>query len=112
MRTRKAGFFKVGDTIAVKFLSIGRKEYDFYTTYDNNVGSTGDIFSTPADGKGVSIDGGLGIWAGRGVYMDTVVCRWTRAAFRAIGGSIVAVVCSWVNSRPIAWAPPPNASNA
>lgn len=70
----EAGFFKVGDTIAVKFLSIGRKEYDFYTTYDNNVGSTGDIFSTPANVK-TNIDGGLGIWAGRGVYMDTIICR-------------------------------------
>jgi hypothetical protein len=67
------GFFKVGDTIAVKALSIGKKEYDFYSSYDLNVNSTGDIFSTPANVK-TNITGGLGIWAGRGVYLDTIVC--------------------------------------
>ncbi len=67
------GFFKVGDTIAVKALSIGKKEFDFYSTYDSNVGSLGDIFSTPANVK-TNITGGLGIWAGRGVYLDTIIC--------------------------------------
>lgn len=67
------GFFKVGDTIAVKALSIGSKEYDFYSSYDLNVNSTGDIFSTPSNAK-TNITGGLGIWAGRGVYLDTIVC--------------------------------------
>lgn len=68
------GFFKVGDTIAVKFTSIGRREFDFYKSYDENVASIGDIFSTPANVKS-NITGGLGIWAGRGVYLDTIVCR-------------------------------------
>lgn len=67
------GFFKVGDTIAVKALSIGKKEYDFYYSYDANVGATGDIFGTPTNVKS-NITGGLGIWAGRGVYLDTIVC--------------------------------------
>lgn len=69
----EAGFFKVGDTIAVKALSIGKKEYDFYSSYDSNVGTTGDLFSTPANVK-TNITGGLGIWAGRGVYLDTIIC--------------------------------------
>ena len=68
------GFFKVGDTIAVKFASIGRREFDFYKSYDENVASIGDIFSTPANVKS-NITGGLGIWAGRGVFLDTIVCR-------------------------------------
>ena len=67
------GYFKVGDTIAVKALSIGTKEYDFYSSYDTNVGSMGDLFSTPANVK-TNITGGLGIWAGRGVYLDTIIC--------------------------------------
>jgi hypothetical protein len=67
------GFFKVGDTIAVKAMTIGRKEYDFYSTYDANVGALGDLFSTPANVKS-NITGGLGIWAGRGVYLDTIIC--------------------------------------
>ncbi len=67
------GFFKVGDTIAVKALTLGRKEYDFYSSYDTNVGTLGDLFSTPANVKS-NITGGLGIWAGRGVYLDTIIC--------------------------------------
>ncbi len=67
------GFFKVGDTIAVKALSIGMKEYDFYYSCDNNVATSGDLFGTPANVK-TNITGGLGIWAGRGVYLDTIVC--------------------------------------
>lgn len=70
----EAGSFKVGDTIAVKFISIGRNEYDFYYSYDNNVASTGDLFSTPANVR-TNIQGGLGVWAGWGVYQDTIICQ-------------------------------------
>lgn len=68
------GYFKVGDTIAVKFVSIGFHEHEFYTSYDENVGSSGDLFGTPVNAKS-NIDGGLGIWAGWGVYADTIVCQ-------------------------------------
>ena len=70
----EAGYFKVGDTIAVKFLSIGRNEYEFYTSYDENVGSSGDMFGTPVNAR-TNISGGLGIWAGWGVHHDTIVCQ-------------------------------------
>ncbi len=69
----EAGFYKVGDTIAVKFLSIGFNEHEFYTSYDENVGSQGDLFGTPVNARS-NIDGGLGIWAGWGVYADTIIC--------------------------------------
>ncbi|MDX9751260.1 MAG: DUF4249 domain-containing protein [Flavobacteriales bacterium] len=67
------GHFKVGDTIAVKFVSIGYAEHEFYTSYDENVGSTGDMFGTPVNARS-NITGGLGIWAGWGVHADTIVC--------------------------------------
>ena len=70
----EAGFFKVGDTIAVKFISIGYNEHEFYTSCDENVGSNGDLFGTPVNARS-NIDGGLGIWAGWGVYADTIVCQ-------------------------------------
>ena len=69
-----AGYFLRGDSVAIKLVSMGMKEADFYMTYDNNVGSQGDIFSTPANARG-NIDGGLGIWAGWGAYYDTLVCQ-------------------------------------
>lgn len=68
------GFYKVGDTIAVKFVSIGFNEHEFYTSYDENVGSQGDLFGTPVNAKS-NIEGGLGIWAGWGVYADTIICQ-------------------------------------
>jgi len=68
------GYFKRGDTVVVKFVSIGYKEYDFYNSFEANVSSQGDLFSTPANVRS-NINGGLGIWAGWGVALDTVVCQ-------------------------------------
>lgn len=70
----EAGFFKVGDTIAVRFLSLGLRENEFFSSCDENVGSQGDLFSTPANVVS-NIEGGLGVWAGLGVYRDTIICR-------------------------------------
>lgn len=67
------GFFKVGDTIAVKAMSIGRREYEFYKSYEANVAALGDLFSAPANVKS-NITGGLGVWCARGVYLDTIIC--------------------------------------
>ena len=67
------GFFKVGDTIAVKAMSIGRREYEFYKSYVANVAALGDLFSAPAIVKS-NITGGLGVWCARGVYLDTIIC--------------------------------------
>jgi hypothetical protein len=67
------GYFKVGDVVVVKFVSIGLKEYQFYNTYYNNVASQGDLFSNPANARS-NIDGGLGVWAGYAFAYDTVLC--------------------------------------
>jgi hypothetical protein len=67
------GILNVGDTIAVKWLSVGMGEYDFYSSFDDHIDESGNPFATPANVK-TNITGGLGIWAGRGVYLDTIVC--------------------------------------
>lgn len=67
------GYFKRGDTVVVKFASIGLPEYQFYNTAYNNITSQGDVFSTPSNAQG-NINGGLGVWAGLGVRFDTVIC--------------------------------------
>lgn len=69
----ESGFFKRGDTVVVKFASIGLPEYQFYNTAYNNITSQGDVFSTPSNAQG-NIEGGLGVWAGFGVRFDTVIC--------------------------------------
>lgn len=73
-QNEEAGLFKTGDTIAVKFVSLGRKEYEFYRSYEQNVSTSGDIFSTPVNAT-TNISGGLGIWAGWGVFADTIICE-------------------------------------
>lgn len=70
-----AGFFLRGDSVAVKFVSLGEKEADFYITYDNNVASQGDLFSTPSNARSNISNGALGIWAGWAAYQDTLVCQ-------------------------------------
>jgi hypothetical protein len=68
------GFFKVGDTVVVRFASIGQPEYQFYNTWYNNVASQGDLFSNPANARS-NITDGLGVWAGYSYTYDTVVCQ-------------------------------------
>lgn len=69
-----AGYFLRGDSVIMKLVSMGLDEVDFYMTYDNNVASQGDMFSTPANARS-NINGGLGIWAGWAAYYDTLVCQ-------------------------------------
>ncbi|MBL7952376.1 MAG: DUF4249 domain-containing protein [Flavobacteriales bacterium] len=68
------GFRFPGDTVVVHFVSIGEAEYRFYRSYEANVASGGDLLGTPQNAQS-NIQGGLGIWAGRGVHTDTVVCQ-------------------------------------
>jgi hypothetical protein len=70
----EAGYFKRGDTVVVKFASIGLREFRFYNSMANNVASQGDVFSTPANVQS-NIEGGIGVWAGLGVRFRTVVCQ-------------------------------------
>ncbi len=69
-----AGWFLRGDSVIVKFVSMGEKEADFYITYDNNIASAGDLFSIPSNAR-TNIDGGLGIWAGWAPSYHTLVCQ-------------------------------------
>ena len=43
------GFYKRGDTVVVKFCTIGRKEYLFWNSYYLNKSSNGNPFSSPSN---------------------------------------------------------------
>lgn len=45
------GYYKRGDTVVVKFCKIGRREYDFWTSYYQNRVSNGNPFSSPTNVK-------------------------------------------------------------
>lgn len=65
-------FYKLGDTILLKFCSIGRNEELFFNTLDAATGSNGNPFSSPVIVKS-NIVGGLGIWCGYSPAYDTII---------------------------------------
>ncbi len=56
------GFYRVGDTIDVKFCSIDEAHYDFWSTLEFNRANQGPFSSYTA--ISYNIEGGLGIWGG------------------------------------------------
>lgn len=68
------GYFKIGDTVIVKFCSIDYTHYQFWRTFETQVANNGNPFAAPAPVKS-NINGGLGIWGGYSPVYDTVVCQ-------------------------------------
>jgi hypothetical protein len=71
----EAGFFKKGDTVAVKFCTIDRDAYLFYRSFDTDHYSTGNPFASPASviSNIYPQEDALGIFCGYGAVLDTVV---------------------------------------
>ena len=68
------GYYKLGDTIVVKFSKLGKKEYQFFEKKYNQIYSGGNPFATPTNIP-TNIEGGaLGVWAGFSPWFDTLVC--------------------------------------
>lgn len=67
----EAFFFKTGDTIAVKGMSIDIATFQFLRSYYTDLANQGSPFASPASLK-TNVTGGIGIWAGYGVYNDTI----------------------------------------
>lgn len=64
-------FFKGGDTIIFKFASIDVRTYQFWFTLEMDY-SSGGPFSSPITVRS-NIEGGLGIWGGYGICIDTAI---------------------------------------
>jgi hypothetical protein len=68
------GYYKLGDTIVVKFSKLGKKEFQFFEKKYNQIYSGGNPFATPTNIP-TNIEGGaLGIWAGFSPWFDTLIC--------------------------------------
>ena len=68
----EAFFFKIGDTIAVKGMSIDIATFQFLRSYYTELANQGSPFASPASLK-TNVTGGIGIWAGYGVFNDTII---------------------------------------
>jgi hypothetical protein len=67
----EAFFFKIGDTIAVKGMSTNIPTFLFLRSYYSDLANQGSPFAAPASLK-TNVTGGLGIWAGYGIFRDTI----------------------------------------
>ncbi|MEY3397973.1 MAG: hypothetical protein RL220_567 [Bacteroidota bacterium] len=68
------GFFKIGDTIAVKGCVIDRGVFRFLSSFEDQVANQGSPFAVPYNVES-NVTGGLGVWAGYGAIYDTIICQ-------------------------------------
>jgi len=69
------GFFKRGDTVAVRGCSIDRNAYKFLYSLETMVSNQGSPFSLPANLESNVRGGGLGAFIGYAAVYDTVFCQ-------------------------------------
>lgn len=70
------GLYKVGDTIVVKFCTIGRNEYEFWRSYYANKSSNSNPFSAPANIKSTIVGGDvIGAFCGYSPSFDTLIVK-------------------------------------
>jgi len=68
------GYFKRGDTVVIKFTTIDHLTYLHLRALENQAGTNGSPFASPGNLPS-SVVGGIGLWAGYGVSLDTVICN-------------------------------------
>ncbi len=70
------GYYKLGDTVVVKFCTIGNNEYSFWRTYYSNLSSNGNPFSAPSNLQS-NIQGGdvIGAFTGYSPSFDTIIIK-------------------------------------
>lgn len=68
----KQHFYKLGDTVVIKFCAIEKNVMEFIRKYETEIWNNGNPFASPSTIP-TNIEGGaLGLWAGYGASYDTV----------------------------------------
>lgn len=67
------GYYKITDTIYIKFCTMDRASKDFYSTFETAEGSNGNPFASPVTILSNINGGGLGVWCGYGATYDTIL---------------------------------------
>lgn len=67
------GYYRIGDTVAIKFTTIPFDGYEYFRALEQQLSSNGSPFASPANIPS-NIEGGLGLWIGYGVSYDTLIC--------------------------------------
>ena len=69
------GYYKLGDTVVVKFSKIGPKEFNYFEKKYNQMYSGGSPFAVPTNIPSNIAGGALGIWAAYSPLIDTLICQ-------------------------------------
>mgnify|MGYP005703751627 CR=1 FL=1 len=69
------GFFKVGDSLVVKFTTIDKESYEFLNLFEIEVANNGNPFASPSTLNTNVSNGGLGFFVGYGVTYDTLSAK-------------------------------------
>ena len=67
-------YYRMGDTVVVKFSKMDEEVFTFYDAKFNQIVNSGNPFSTPINAPSNMSNGALGIWAGYSPYYDTLYC--------------------------------------
>ncbi len=71
---KERGFYKITDTIYIKFCTIDYAVQKFYSTYEQALQNNGNPFASPVTIlTNIHGEGGLGVWAGFGATYDTIL---------------------------------------
>lgn len=70
----EAGFYKIGDTVVVKFCTIDAGTFVFWRDAENQLGGSGSPFAVPSNVKS-NVVGGLGLFATYSAAYDTLIAR-------------------------------------
>ncbi len=66
-------YFYPGDSVTLKWCEIDKAVYNFWNSYDFAINSVGNPFSSPINLVTNISNGGLGVWAGYGSAITTLV---------------------------------------
>jgi hypothetical protein len=69
------GFYTKEDTIFIKFCTIDRPSYTFYSTFEQALSSNGNPFASPTQIIGNLSGNALGAWCGQAATFDTIYPR-------------------------------------
>ena len=67
-------FYRLGDTLVVKFSKLDQNVYEFYRCKAHQISNAGNPFATPINIPSNMSEGALGIWAGYSPIYDTLYC--------------------------------------
>ena len=70
----ETGFFKIGDTIAVKFAAVDRGVFEFWRLAEQQLANSGSPFAVPSNITS-NIQGGIGLFATYSPVYDTIIAR-------------------------------------